>query len=90
MYLFFLMMFLNLFCLILVRKHYLMSLISLEFIFITLFGLFYLYLNFFLFEFSLGLIYLILGVIESSLGLSLLVYLVRKINICYLSSFNLC
>nr|YP_008081174.1 NADH dehydrogenase subunit 4L [Sogatella furcifera]AGH29095.1 NADH dehydrogenase subunit 4L [Sogatella furcifera]AGH29107.1 NADH dehydrogenase subunit 4L [Sogatella furcifera]QVO59333.1 NADH dehydrogenase subunit 4L [Sogatella furcifera]UXN45379.1 NADH dehydrogenase subunit 4L [Sogatella furcifera]UXN45392.1 NADH dehydrogenase subunit 4L [Sogatella furcifera] len=90
MYLFFFMMFLNLICLVLVRKHYLMSLISLEFIFITLFGLLYFYLNFFMFEFSLGLIYLILGVIESSLGLSLLVYLVRKMNISYLSSFNLC
>lgn len=90
MYLFFFIIFLNLICLVLVRKHYLISLISLEFIFITLFGLLYFYLNFFIFEFRLGLIYLILGVIESSLGLSLLVYLVRKMNISYLRRFNLC
>nr|QUS62616.1 NADH dehydrogenase subunit 4L [Unkanodes sapporona] len=90
MYLFFFMMIVNLLSLSLVRKHYLMSLISLEFIFITLFNMFYLYLNFFNFEFSLGLIYLILGVVESSLGLSLLVFLVRKSTYMYVNSFNLC
>nr|QBZ38143.1 NADH dehydrogenase subunit 4L [Muirodelphax atratus] len=90
MYLFFFMMVFNLMSLSLVRKHYLMSLISLEFIFITLFNMFYLYLNFFNFEFSLGLVYLILGVVESSLGLSLLVFLVRKSTFIYVNSFSLC
>nr|YP_009987553.1 NADH dehydrogenase subunit 4L [Ishiharodelphax matsuyamensis]QBZ38026.1 NADH dehydrogenase subunit 4L [Ishiharodelphax matsuyamensis] len=90
MYIFLYMMLLNLVCLVLIRSHYLMSLISLEMIFITLFNFFYFYLNFFSYEFSLGMIYLILGVIESSLGLSLLVFLVRKINFSYVNSFNLC
>nr|YP_009987527.1 NADH dehydrogenase subunit 4L [Chloriona tateyamana]QBZ37987.1 NADH dehydrogenase subunit 4L [Chloriona tateyamana] len=88
--LFFFMMVFNLLGLVFVRKHYLMTLIMLEFIFITLFNFFYLYLNSYLFEFSLGVIYLVLGVVESSLGLSLLVYLVRSADLSYVNSFNLC
>jgi hypothetical protein len=68
----------------------LMSLIRLEFIFITLFNLFYFYLNYFYFEFHFGLIYLILGVVDSSLGLSLLVYLVRRVNLPYVNNFVTC
>lgn len=90
MYIFFFIIIFNLIALSLVRKHYLISLIILEFIFITLFNIFYLYLNFFNFEYRLGLIYLILGVVESSLGLSLLVFLVRKTTYIYVNSFNLC
>nr|QBZ38208.1 NADH dehydrogenase subunit 4L [Mahmutkashgaria sulcatus] len=86
----FLMFFFNLIGLVMVRKHYLMVLISLELIFIILFSLIYLYLNFFNFEYYFGLIYLILGVCESCLGLSLLVYLVRKSNMSYLNSFMMC
>nr|YP_009340901.1 NADH dehydrogenase subunit 4L [Nilaparvata bakeri]AGE94104.1 NADH dehydrogenase subunit 4L [Nilaparvata bakeri] len=80
----------NLISLMVVRKHYLMSLIVIEIIFITLMNLFYYYLNFFYFENSLGLVYLIMGVVDSSLGLSLLVYLVRSANLPYISSFTLC
>ena len=80
----------NLITLTFVRRHYLISLISLEFIFITLFNLFYFYLNFLNFEFRLGLVYLILGVVESRLGLSLLVFLVRKSTFIYVNRFNLC
>lgn len=90
MCIFFFIIIFNLIALSLVRKHYLISLIILEFIFITLFNIFYLYLNFFNFEYRLGLIYLILGVVESSLGLSLLVFLVRKTTYIYVNSFNLC
>nr|YP_009987566.1 NADH dehydrogenase subunit 4L [Perkinsiella saccharicida]QBZ38039.1 NADH dehydrogenase subunit 4L [Perkinsiella saccharicida] len=86
----FLMFFFNFIGLIMVRSHYLMVLISLELIFIILFNLIYLYLNFFNFEYYFGLVYLILGVCESCLGLSLLVYLVRKMNLSYVNSFFLC
>ncbi|YP_008238916.1 NADH dehydrogenase subunit 4L (mitochondrion) [Nilaparvata lugens] len=80
----------NLISLMVVRKHYLMTLIVIEIIFITLMNLFYYYLNFYYFENSLGLVYLIMGVVDSSLGLSLLVYLVRSVNLPYISSFSLC
>nr|YP_009050007.1 NADH dehydrogenase subunit 4L [Nilaparvata muiri]AEP27300.1 NADH dehydrogenase subunit 4L [Nilaparvata muiri] len=87
---FFFMIMFNLVGLLIVRKHYLMSLIVIEIIFITLMNLFYFYLNSFYFENSLGLVYLIMGVVDSSLGLSLLVYLVRSVNLPYISSFSLC
>nr|YP_009629407.1 NADH dehydrogenase subunit 4L [Saccharosydne procerus]AVV32041.1 NADH dehydrogenase subunit 4L [Saccharosydne procerus] len=87
---FFSYIFFSLVTLILVRKHYLMSLISLELIFIILFIMFYFYLNFFMFEYFFGLIYLILGVCEASLGLSMLVYLVRSVGSDYLDILNLC
>nr|YP_009468949.1 NADH dehydrogenase subunit 4L [Changeondelphax velitchkovskyi]AVC55493.1 NADH dehydrogenase subunit 4L [Changeondelphax velitchkovskyi] len=90
MFILFFMMVFNLIGLLVVRKHYLVTLIMLEFLFITLFNLFYFFLNFYFFELNFGLIYLILGVVESSLGLSLLVYLVRKVNLPYVNSFNLC
>jgi len=80
----------NLIRLMVVRKHYLMTLIVIEIIFITLINLFYYYLNFYYFENSLGLVYLIIGVVDSRLGLSLLVYLVRRVNLPYISSFRLC
>nr|YP_009468962.1 NADH dehydrogenase subunit 4L [Peregrinus maidis]AVC55506.1 NADH dehydrogenase subunit 4L [Peregrinus maidis] len=80
----------NLIGLILIRSHYLMVLISLELIFIVLYNLIYLYLNFFDYEYFFGLMYLILGVCESCLGLSLLVYLVRSLSLSYVSSLGLC
>nr|QBZ38182.1 NADH dehydrogenase subunit 4L [Sogata hakonensis] len=90
MSIFFFIFFFNLISLVLVRKHYLMVLMVLEMIFLNLFSLIYLYLNFFNYEGGFGLIYLILGVSESCMGLSLLVYLIRSVNFSYVDSFNLC
>nr|QBZ38117.1 NADH dehydrogenase subunit 4L [Malaxella flava]QBZ38130.1 NADH dehydrogenase subunit 4L [Malaxella flava] len=89
-YLFFMIFFFSFVGLVLVRKHYLLTLIVLEFIFLTLFFLMTFYLNFFGFENYFSLVYLILGVCEASLGLSIMVYLVRSVKFDYLSSFNLC
>nr|QBZ38195.1 NADH dehydrogenase subunit 4L [Stenocranus matsumurai] len=87
---FFYIFFFNVVSLFLVRKHYLLSLISLEFIFIILFNLIFFYLNFFMYEYFYSLIFLILSVCEGAMGLSLLVYMVRKTKNLYLDSFSLC
>nr|YP_009987540.1 NADH dehydrogenase subunit 4L [Epeurysa nawaii]QBZ38000.1 NADH dehydrogenase subunit 4L [Epeurysa nawaii]QBZ38013.1 NADH dehydrogenase subunit 4L [Epeurysa nawaii] len=82
--------FFSLMCMFKVRKHFLLTLINLEFIFLTLFSLIFFYLNFFGFEFYFSLVFLILSVCEASMGLSILVYLVRKTGLDYADSLNLC
>nr|YP_009987501.1 NADH dehydrogenase subunit 4L [Bambusiphaga furca]QBZ37961.1 NADH dehydrogenase subunit 4L [Bambusiphaga furca] len=89
-YIFFFTFIFSLLSIFFVRKHYLLTLINLELIFLIMFFFLFFYLNFFNFEGYFSLIFLILGVCEASLGLSLLVYLVRKFNFDYLDSFNLC
>nr|YP_009987579.1 NADH dehydrogenase subunit 4L [Tropidocephala brunnipennis]QBZ38052.1 NADH dehydrogenase subunit 4L [Tropidocephala brunnipennis] len=87
---FYFIFFFSLICMVMVRKHYLLTLMSLELIFLALFFMFFFYLNFFMFEFYFGLIFLILGVCEASLGVSVLVYLVRSVGNDYINNFNLC
>nr|YP_010990574.1 NADH dehydrogenase subunit 4L [Kodaianella bicinctifrons]WOW98888.1 NADH dehydrogenase subunit 4L [Kodaianella bicinctifrons] len=76
--------------LIFVRKHYLLSLLSLEFMILSLFYLVFFFLGFFFFEFYFLVVFLVLGVCEGVLGLSLIVYLVRKNSLDYLDIISLC
>nr|QBZ38091.1 NADH dehydrogenase subunit 4L [Bambusiphaga maculata] len=89
-YLIFFIFMMNVLSMMMVRKHYLLTLISLELIFLTLFYFIFFYMNNFGFESYFGLVFLILGVCEASLGLSVLVYLVRSVGFDYLNSFSLC
>nr|YP_009987514.1 NADH dehydrogenase subunit 4L [Bambusiphaga taibaishana]QBZ37974.1 NADH dehydrogenase subunit 4L [Bambusiphaga taibaishana] len=90
MYLIFFMFITGLFCCMMVRKHYLLTLISLEMIFLSLFFFFFFFVNNYLFEMYFILIILIFGVCGASMGLSILVYLVRKVGFDYLNNFSLC
>nr|UBS94013.1 NADH dehydrogenase subunit 4L [Oliarus cf. filicicola HI01081] len=87
---FFFFFFFGLIALFLVRKHYLMSLLSMELIFLSLFLFNMYYLSFYNFEYFYCILFLIFGVCDGSLGLTLLVYLVRKMGGDYVDSFNLC
>nr|AZL35890.1 NADH dehydrogenase subunit 4L [Okiscarta uchidae] len=73
----------------LVRKHFLSCLLSLEFIILSLFMVFYFYLINFNYEFYLVLIFLTFSVCEGVLGLSVLVSLIRSHGNDYLNSFSL-
>uniref|UniRef100_UPI0030FE7737 NADH dehydrogenase subunit 4L n=1 Tax=Salurnis marginella TaxID=1453305 RepID=UPI0030FE7737 len=72
-----------------VRKHYLLSLLSLEFFLLSIYLFLYFYFCYFYYDFYFIIIYLILGVCEGVLGLSLIVYLVRSISLDYLDSLSL-
>nr|YP_010990665.1 NADH dehydrogenase subunit 4L [Paravarcia deceptrix]WOW99109.1 NADH dehydrogenase subunit 4L [Paravarcia deceptrix] len=76
--------------LLFVRKHFLMSLISLEFFLLSLFSFIYFYFDFFFFDYFFVIIYLVLGVCDGVLGLSLVVFLVRSGSSDYLDSLTLC
>nr|YP_010381666.1 NADH dehydrogenase subunit 4L [Cylindratus longicephalus]UDL72041.1 NADH dehydrogenase subunit 4L [Cylindratus longicephalus] len=76
--------------LVLVRNFFLMSLLSLEFLMISLFYFCYFYFSFYIFDYFFLIIYLVLGVCDGVLGLSLIVYLVRKSSFDYLMSLTLC
>nr|YP_010990691.1 NADH dehydrogenase subunit 4L [Rhotana formosana]WOW99135.1 NADH dehydrogenase subunit 4L [Rhotana formosana] len=82
----FILFFFGFLTLILVRKHYFLSLLSLEFILVYLFISFFFFLNFYGYDFYFCVIFLVLGICDGVLGLSLLVYLVRKINSDYFVS----
>nr|YP_010274427.1 NADH dehydrogenase subunit 4L [Pochazia confusa]UJT96871.1 NADH dehydrogenase subunit 4L [Pochazia confusa] len=76
--------------LFLVRSHFLMSLLSLEFILLSIFFFIYTFFYFCYFDFFFGVVFLVLGVCESVLGLSLIVYLFRSSNNCYVDNLVLC
>nr|YP_010274440.1 NADH dehydrogenase subunit 4L [Ricania simulans]UJT96884.1 NADH dehydrogenase subunit 4L [Ricania simulans] len=78
------------FSLVFVRKHFLMSLLSLEFILLSIFFFSYFFFYFCFFDFFFGVFYLVMGVCEGVLGLSLIVYLFRKSDNCYVDSLVLC
>nr|QFK69109.1 NADH dehydrogenase subunit 4L [Phymatostetha sp. B13] len=79
----------GLFSLCLVRKHVFMCLLSLEFVIVSLFMLFNLYLMNFSYEFYFGMIFICFSVCEGVLGLSVLVSLIRSHGNDYLNSFSL-
>nr|UVV36458.1 NADH dehydrogenase subunit 4L [Nogodinidae sp.] len=83
------MFFSGVFGLVIVRKHYLLSLLSLEFLVLSLFSFCYFYLSFYIFEYFFSVIFLVLGVCEGVLGLSLIVYLFRSGSFEYLDSLSL-
>nr|AZL35864.1 NADH dehydrogenase subunit 4L [Cosmoscarta mandarina] len=73
----------------LLRKHILSCLLSLEFMILSLFMIFFFYLMNFNYEFYLVLIFLTFSVCEGVLGLAVLVSLIRSHGNDYLNSFSL-
>nr|ARO47902.1 NADH dehydrogenase subunit 4L [Micromus angulatus] len=71
------------------RKHLLCTLLSLEFIVLSLFYLIFIYLMSFNFEFSFLMLFLVFSVCEGALGLSILVSMVRTHGNDFFNSFNL-
>nr|UPX88547.1 NADH dehydrogenase subunit 4L [Nicrophorus vespilloides] len=71
------------------RKHFLLMLLSLEFIVLSLYFMIFLYLNFYSYELYFSMIFLIMSVCEGALGLSILVSLIRSHGNDYVQSFNL-
>nr|YP_011014806.1 NADH dehydrogenase subunit 4L [Eusudasina nantouensis]WQB38487.1 NADH dehydrogenase subunit 4L [Eusudasina nantouensis] len=76
--------------LVFVRKHFLMSLLMLEFLVLSFFFFIYFYLSFYNNDYFFTFIFLVLGVCEGVLGLSLIVFLSRKGGLDYLSFLSLC
>nr|UFK32238.1 NADH dehydrogenase subunit 4L [Aguriahana digitata] len=83
------MFFMGLICLILIRKHILLCLISLEFVVLSLLLVILLYCLTFDYIFYLYLIMMTFYVCEGVLGLSILVYMIRCHGNDYLSSMFL-
>nr|QGA73999.1 NADH dehydrogenase subunit 4L [Cryptocephalus flavolimbatus] len=70
------------------RKHFLMMLLSLEFLMLSLyFGLF-IFLSFYSYEYFFMLIYLTMSVCEGSLGLAILVMMIRSHGNDYVLSMS--
>nr|WRY72483.1 NADH dehydrogenase subunit 4L [Aguriahana wutyshana] len=83
------MFFMGLFCLILIRKHILLCLISLEFVVLSLLLMTLMYCLMLDYTFYLYLIMMTFYVCEGVLGLSILVYMIRCHGNDYLSSMFL-
>lgn len=71
------------------RKHLLSSLLSLEFIVLSLFFLLFLFLNLLNFEIYFSIIFLTFRVCEGALGVSILVSIIRTHGNDYFNSFSL-
>nr|YP_010582892.1 NADH dehydrogenase subunit 4L [Agnesiella rita]UFK32199.1 NADH dehydrogenase subunit 4L [Agnesiella kamala]UFK32212.1 NADH dehydrogenase subunit 4L [Agnesiella roxana]UGN61312.1 NADH dehydrogenase subunit 4L [Agnesiella rita] len=83
------MFFMSMFCLILIRKHILLCLISLEFLVLSLLLMVLFYCLMFDYTFYLYLIMMTFYVCEGVLGLSILVYMIRCHGNDYLMSMLL-
>lgn len=71
------------------RKHLLSSLLSLEFIVLSLFFLLFIFLNLLNFEIYFSIIFLTFRVCEGALGVSILVSIIRTHGNDYFNSFSL-
>nr|AML25545.1 NADH dehydrogenase subunit 4L [Staphylinidae sp. BMNH 1274704] len=71
------------------RKHFLMMLLSLEFIVLSLYLNLFFYLLDFSNEYYFSMIFLTMSVCEGALGLSILVSMIRTHGNDYFNSFNL-
>nr|WRQ18130.1 NADH dehydrogenase subunit 4L [Coproporus sp.] len=71
------------------RKHFLLMLLSLEFIILSLYFNMCVYLSFFNYEFYFTMIFMTMSVCEGALGLSLLVSMIRNFGSDYFQLFNL-
>nr|UXW88413.1 NADH dehydrogenase subunit 4L [Afissula kambaitana] len=71
------------------RKHFLLMLLSMEFIVLVLFMILFIYFLNFNYEFYFSMIFLSFSVCESVLGLSLLVSMIRSHGGDYFNTFNL-
>nr|QAY82025.1 NADH dehydrogenase subunit 4L [Omophoita sp. REN-2018] len=69
------------------RKHFLLMLLSLEFMVISIYLIMFIYLQMFKFEFFFSMIFLVITVCESVLGLSIMVLMVRMYGNDYIMSF---
>nr|UFK32160.1 NADH dehydrogenase subunit 4L [Michalowskiya breviprocessa] len=83
------MFFMSLFSLIIIRKHILLCLISLEFIVLSLLLMFFVYCLTFNYSFYIYLVMMTFYVCEGVLGLSVLVYMIRCHGNDYLNSMYL-
>nr|APX40469.1 NADH dehydrogenase subunit 4L [Cryptocephalus pominorum] len=70
------------------RKHFLMMLLSLEFLVLSLYLGMFLFLSSFYYEYFFVLIYLTMSVCEGSLGLALLVLMIRSHGNDYILSMS--
>nr|YP_009630622.1 NADH dehydrogenase subunit 4L [Rhopalopsole bulbifera]QBR55142.1 NADH dehydrogenase subunit 4L [Rhopalopsole bulbifera] len=70
------------------RKHLLLTLLSLEFIVLSLFLVLFIYLNKFNYELYLSMVFLTFTVCEGALGLSILVSMIRTHGNDYFQSFS--
>nr|YP_010491822.1 NADH dehydrogenase subunit 4L [Tolmerinus auronotatus]UWM92595.1 NADH dehydrogenase subunit 4L [Tolmerinus auronotatus] len=71
------------------RKHFLLMLLSLEFIILSLYLNLYIYLSNFSFESYFSMIFLTMSVCEGVLGLSLMVSMIRTHGNDYFQTFNM-
>nr|ATF28665.1 NADH dehydrogenase subunit 4L [Typhlocyba sp. EMHAU-15062510] len=83
------MFFMGMLCLILIRKHILLCLISLEFVVLSLLLMILMYCMMYDYSFYLYLVMMTFYVCEAVLGLSVIVYMIRCHGNDYLSSMFL-
>nr|YP_010225786.1 NADH dehydrogenase subunit 4L [Propsilocerus sinicus]UDD74663.1 NADH dehydrogenase subunit 4L [Propsilocerus sinicus] len=71
------------------RKHLLSTLLSLEFIVLSLFLFLFIYLNMLNYEIYFSMMFLVFSVCEGALGLSILVSMIRSHGNDYFNSFSI-
>uniref|UniRef100_UPI0030016DD3 NADH dehydrogenase subunit 4L n=1 Tax=Mesyatsia karakorum TaxID=3111802 RepID=UPI0030016DD3 len=71
------------------RKHLLLTLLSLEFIVLSLFLMLFIYLNMMNYELFFSMVFLTFSVCEGALGLSILVSMIRTHGNDYFQSFSI-
>lgn len=81
--------FLGIISFVLVRKHLLSTLLSLEFIVLSLFFILLFFLNFLNFEIYFRIFFLVFRVCEGALGVSLIVSIIRTHGNDYFNSFSI-
>lgn len=81
--------FLGVISFVLVRKHLLSTLLSLEFIVLSLFFIILLFLNTLNFEIYFRIFFLVFRVCEGALGISLMVSIIRTHGNDYFNSFSI-
>nr|YP_009185849.1 NADH dehydrogenase subunit 4L [Gabronthus thermarum]ALO70586.1 NADH deshydrogenase subunit 4L [Gabronthus thermarum] len=84
-----LMYFMGLISFSLKRKHFLLMLLSLEFIILSLYFSLMMFLFFYTYEFYFSMIFLTMSVCEGALGLALMVSIIRTHGNDYFQSFSM-
>nr|YP_009383485.1 NADH dehydrogenase subunit 4L [Parasa consocia]APH08565.1 NADH dehydrogenase subunit 4L [Parasa consocia]UMR54996.1 NADH dehydrogenase subunit 4L [Parasa consocia] len=87
--LFFIMFFVGNMIFVSKHKHLLIVMLSLEFIVLSIFFFFLIYLSFFNYDMYMLMVFLVFSVCEGALGLSILVSMIRTHGHDYFQSFNL-
>nr|AZZ89033.1 NADH dehydrogenase subunit 4L [Achilidae gen. 1 sp. n. 1 SX-2018] len=73
-----------------VRKHFLLCLLSLEFMIISLYMYSMVFFSFYIYDYYFLILFLVMGVCDGVMGLSLLVFLVRSVSNDYIDNLILC